>query len=347
MPVFMVAADDDPDRVKSITAPSVSWNSSAGVTGTYRYYRYLEMFRSWHLLVSASTNINRSVWFTYDDDRRTPRALTLNILVRMRRNLFYRYWGLGPNTTPEGESSYTRLFAIASARVGWNLTSDLNVGAYGEVRGDSPERHALEGLPATQDAYPDAPGLGGSALVRAGLNVRYDTRAQGDYSPVGFAAELSGDVGHGITGVGWIGQFRGTARVLVPEFSFLQGAARFYWMQVVGNDVPFYDQASLGGEVLFRGFPENRFIDMGAWQVEAEQRFKLFQTHFFGVVADWRIDPFVAAGQVYGQTAPWEHVRGSVGAGLRMFIHPDILGRVDLAYAGEGLRAYVVLGYPY
>ena len=347
MPVFMVASDDDPDKVKSITAPSVSWNSSAGVTGTFRYYRYLEMFRSWHLLLSASTTINRSVWFTYDDDRRTPRALTLNILVRMRRNLFYRYWGLGPNTVPESESSYTRLFAVASARVGWNVTSDFNVGVYGEVRGDSPERHALEGLPATQDLYPDAPGLGGAALVRAGLNVRYDTRLQGDYSPAGFAAELSGDVGHGITGVGWIGQFTGTARVLVPEFSFLQGAARFYWMQVVGNDVPFYDRASLGGEVLFRGFPENRFIDMGAWQVEAEQRFKLFQTHFFGVVADWRIDPFVAAGQVYGQTAPWEHVRGSVGAGLRMFIHPDILGRIDLAYAGEGLRAYVVLGYPY
>ena len=111
--------------------------------------------------------------------------------------------------------------------------------------------------------------------------------------------------------------------------------------------MPFYDQASLGGEVLFRGFQEDRFIDMGAWEVEAEQRFKLFQTHIFGVVADWRIDPFVAAGQVYGQTAPWEHVRVAGGAGLRMLIHPDILGRVDLAYGGEGLRAYVVLGYPY
>ena len=89
---------------------------------------------------------------------------------------------------------------------------------------------------------------------------------------------------------------------LVPEFNFLQGAARFYWTQVIGSDdVPFYDQASLGGELLFRGFPEDRFIDMGAWEVEAEQRLKLFQTHIFGVVADWRIDPFIAAGQVYGQ----------------------------------------------
>jgi hypothetical protein len=340
MPVFMVADDDDPDRVKSITAPSVSWNTSAGVTGTYRYYRYFEVFRSWHLLLSASTTINRSVWFTYDDARRTPRALTFNLLARVRRNLFYRYWGLGPNTTPEAESSYTRLFAIASGRVGWNLTSNLNLGVYGEVRGDRPEEHAIKGLPATQTAFPDAPGLDGSALVRGGLQARYDTRTQGDYSPGGFAAELSADVGHGITGLGWIGQFSGTARVLVPELSFLQGAARFYWMQVVGNDVPFYDQASLGGEVLFRGFPENRFIDMGAWEVELEQRSSCSRlTSGVGRLAH---RPLVAAGQVYGQTA-----LGRVRAGLRdVFIHPDILAR-RLGYAGEGLRAYVVLGYPY
>jgi len=347
MPVFMVPSDDDPDRVRSITAPSLSWNSSAGFTATGRYYRYFEPLHSYHLLLSASTNINRSLWFTYDDDRRTPRAFTFNVLARVRRNLFYRYFGLGPDTTPEGESSYTRLYAIASARIGWNLTSRLNLGVYGEVRGDQPERHAIKDLPATQDVYPDAPGLGGSAFVRGGLAVRYDTRLEGDYAPSGFATELSGNLARGISGVGWFGQVTGTARVIVPELSFLQGAARLYWMQIIGDDVPFYDRASLGGEVLFRGFPEDRFIDMGAWEIEAEQRITLFQTHIFGVTADWRIDPFIAAGQVYGESKPWEHVRVGAGAGLRMWIHPDILGRIDLAYAGEGVRAYVVLGYPY
>lgn len=348
MPVFMVPADDDPDRVKSITAPSLSWNSSAGVTATGRYYRFFEPLRSTHLLLSASTTINRSLWFTYDDDRRTPHQLTLNILVRVRRNLFYRYFGLGPDTLASGESSYTRLYSIASARVGWNITSDLNLAVYGEARGDKPEVHAIKGLPETQVAYPDAPGLDGAAFIRGGLMLRYDTRALRDYAPAGFSGELYGNVARGITGVGTFGQLGATARVLVPEFSFLQGAARFYWLQTIGKDVPFYDQASLGGEVLFRGFQEDRFIDMGAWEIEAEQRLKLFQTHIFGVVADWRIDPFISAGQVYGSDAsPWSHVRVAGGVGARMWIHPDILGRVDLAYGGEGLRAYVVLGYPY
>ena len=345
LPVFMRTQDD---WITSITAPSISWNTSAHFTGTFRFYRYLALLQSWHLILSASTVINRSFWLEYDDDRRIPHAFTKNLVLRVRRNLFFRYFGLGPDTPEDGESSYTRLYATANARIGWNVTSNLNLALYGELRGDRPERHAISGLPETQDLYPDAPGLGGSAFVRGGFSIRYDTRPQSDYSRAGFVTELTGNVAQGLTGVGRFAQLGGTARGLLPELSFLQGAARFYWMQVFGTDVPFYDQASLGGEDLFRGFQEDRFIDMGAWEVEVEQRVTLFQTHIFGVVADWRIDPFVSVGQVYGEGAPpWSHVRAAGGAGLRAFIHPAILGRVDVAYGGEGVRAYVMLGYPY
>ncbi|HXJ21105.1 MAG TPA: hypothetical protein VMT03_12815 [Polyangia bacterium] len=345
MPVFMRS---DNDKVSSITAPSLSWNSSVHITGTYRYYRYLGLLRSWHLILSASTVINRSIWFQYDDDRRTPHAFTANIMFRVRRNLFYRYFGLGPYTTEQGESSYTRLFATANARIGWNWTQNLNVALYGELRGDRPEVHAISGLPETQVVYPDAPGLNGSAFGRAGFSIRWDTRPLGDYSVLGLESELTGNIAQGITGVGRFATFGWITRGVIPELSFLQGAARLYWLQVIGSDIPFYDQASLGGEVLFRGFQEDRFIDKGAWEFETEQRVRLLQTHFFGVVADWRIDPFVAVGQVYGPgSTPWSRVRASGGFGLRALIHPDILGRVDLAYGGEGLKVYVTLGYPY
>ena len=345
MPVFMRSDDD---VVSSITAPSVSWNSSAHYTGTFRYFRYLSLLNSWRFIVSASTVINRSIWLEWDDDRRTPHTFTKNLVFRVRRNLFYRYFGLGPNTTAEDESSYTRLFATANARIGWNVTESLNVALTGEVRGDRPERHAIKGLPETQEVFPDAPGLDGSAFVRAGVSVRYDTRVDGDYSRIGFATELTGSLAQGLKGVGRFGQLGWTGRALIPELSRLQGAVRLYWLQIIGgDDVPFYDRASLGGELLFRGFQEDRFIDMGAWEIEAEQRLTLFQTHIFGVVADWRLDPFVSAGQVYGEASPWSHVRFAAGSGLRVLIHPDILGRIDLAFGGEGLRAYVVLGYPY
>ena len=128
----------------------------------------------------------------------------------------------------------------------------------------------------------------------------------------------------------------------MPELSCLQGAARIYWMQVFGTDVPFYDQASLGGEDLFRGFQEDRFIDMGAWEVEAEQRVKLFRTHLFGVVADWRIDPFVSVGQVYGDGHDALVVRARLGgirsACLDSSRHPRPRRFGLRRRGGEGLR---------
>jgi len=348
MPVWMHTPDGQ-EKIDSIYAPSLSWNKYAGVTGTFRYYRYFHELGTWFFVASGSTEINRSLWFQYDDDRRDVGTTTKNFLVRVRRNLFYRYFGLGPDTTPEGETSHTRLFGVASARYGWNVIRNVNIAAFAEIRGNKLEFHTIGDLPATQFVYPDAPGLDGAALLRQGLALRYDTREHGDYTATGFASDLSGSLAEGLVGAGIFAEIIWDSRVLLQETTWLQGAARAYWRQLINGSrpIPFYDQASLGGELLMRGFPTDRFIDTGAWEVEMEQRIRLFQTHIFGVEADWRIDPFVAVGQVYGTDSPFSHVRVATGAGLRMWVKPNVLGRVDLAYAGEGFKAYVVLDYPY
>jgi hypothetical protein len=349
MPVW-VRSKDGQDQIDSIIAPSISWNKSAGVTGSYRYYRYFHELGTWFFVASASTEINRSLWFQYDDDRRDVGATTKNLIVRVRRSLFYRFFGLGPDTTPAGESSHTRLFGIAAYRYGWNVIRNVNIAAFAEIRGNRLELHTIGDLPATQVVYPDAPGIDGAALLRQGLALRYDTREHGDYTANGFASDLSGSLAEGIVGAGVFAEIIWDSRVLVQETSWLQFAGRVYWRQLIsgGRPIPFYDQAALGGELLLRGFATDRFIDTGAWEAEVEQRIRLFQTHIFGVDADWRIDPFVAVGQVYGSTStPWSHVRAAAGLGLRMWVRPNVLGRVDVAYGGEGIKAYVVLDYPY
>lgn len=109
-----------------------------------------------------------------------------------------------------------------------------------------------------------------------------------------------------------------------------------------------YQQSRLGGAYLLRGFTEGRFADRQSWTVEAEQRIRVRQTRMFGVVTDWRIDPFVAAGQVFGATrGPLAHPQVAAGVGLRAFVRPNLVARVDLADGGEGLKVYVELGYPY
>jgi hypothetical protein len=352
MPVFMrtrTTEDDtsEPGSVYSITAPSISWNKAAGVTGTLRYYRYIDLVRSWSLIASLSTHVNRTIWFTYDDLTREPRATTTDAVVMVRRNLFFRFFGFGPDTTEADESSYTRTTLTANGRWGYNLTPDLNLGAYAEIRGDLVEEHPIFGLPALQDLYPDAPGVHGAAMLRQGVTLRFDTREGGDYADRGLASELSVFLAEGIEHAPVFGQITSHTRLLIPENSYLQFGARAYWTQIIGSNVPFYYRASLGGELLLRGYPLDRFIGNGAWEVEIEQRSRFLQLHLFGVVSDWRVDPFISVGQVYDGADIFSHVRVTGGLGLRAWVRPNVLGRVDLAYASEGFRAYVVLGYPF
>lgn len=336
--------------VRIIGAPSVSWNSAAGVNGTLRFYYYPSPVRALSVIAAASTHVNRTLWVTYTDLPVEMGRATLETDAMIRRNIFFRFFGLGPDSMEENQSSYTRTTALATARWGWNFPYHLNLGARGTIRHDNPIRNPIFGLPATQDLFPTAPGINGAGVVAGELSLRFDTRPVAEYSRAGLAAELRAGYDDGLSAFDQFFQITGQVRGLIEENPDVQGAARFYWTREFGggDNVPFYYQAILGGDSLLRGFPDDRFIDRGAWELEIEQRIHLFDTHMFGVSTAWRVDPFLAIGQVYG---PWSdivsHVRLSGGAGLRAWVRPNVLGRVDVAYAGEGINAYVVLGYPY
>lgn len=348
LPVFMRV--DGTGRTTQIFAPSVSWNSAARINGTIRYYYFPSLQRRWTFIIAASTNVNRSFRLEYRDAPGEPGRYTIDVQALARRNLFYRFFGFGPNTAESDQSSYTRELALLSARVGRNVLPHLNLGVRGGVRWDRAQEGAVFDLPPTQELYPDTPGLTGAALATAELSARFDTRVDGDYDVKGVASELHVARDFGFAGGVSLWRLTWHTRLLVRETSFLTGAAHLYWTDGLGggNNVPFFYRSALGGDTLFRGFPDDRFIDRGAWQAEAEQRFKLFTTNWFRVRADWRVDPFVGVGQVYPKFADIaSRVRVAAGIGLRAFVHPNILGRVDVAYSSDGLVAYVLLGYPY
>jgi hypothetical protein len=347
MPVFLRV--DSTGEIRHIWAPSVSWNKAAGVNGTLRYYRYPDREQAWSVIAAASTHVNRTLWLTYDRFPLEPGRLTLELFGLARRNLFYRFFGLGPDSLKENESSYTRTTGMLTSRTGVNVPGHFNIGVRFTIRDDQPKEHAIFGLPTLEQAHPGTPGINGGAMALAGLSLRYDTRRDLDYSDQGIAVEVAGNRAFGLRGFDHFWQVWSQARALWMETSWLQGAARLLVTQELGgHDIPFFYQSSLGGEQLLRGFPEDRFIDRGAWLIETEQRFRVLRTHLFHVITDWRIDPFVGVGQVYGRLEDiGSHLRPTAGIGLRAWVHPNILGRVDVAYAGEGPRAYVVLRYPY
>jgi hypothetical protein len=347
LPVFMGV--DATGRTTWITAPSASWNSATKVNATFRYYSFPTTTRQWFLILAGSTHVNRSFRFDFRNVPGFPWSMTEEVQLLARRSLFYRFFGFGPDTTHADQSSYTRELALASARAGVNLAPHWNLGVRGGARWDKPQVGAVFGLPPTQLRYPGTPGLDGAALGTFELSLRFDTRDRGDYDVAGVASELHGARDFALKNGESFWRATWHTRVLWTEGAWARGAAHLYWTDESGGPrVPFYYRSALGGDTLFRGFTDDRFIDRGAWEAEFEQRFRLFTTHLFHVTADWRADPFVAVGQVYPELdSMFSRVRKVIGLGLRSFVYPNVLGRVDLAYGSDGFVAYVILGYPY
>lgn len=347
MPVFVRVCPSD-QRTRWIVAPSLTWNSIIHYTGTLRLYAYPDPDTTLSVVASASTRINYNLLAQWQRRPAADGTWTDEATVRVERSAFDRFFGLGPDAPAAAETSYTGARALATIRRGRNLGGAINAGASAGFERDGIEDRGVHGLPLAPERFPDVPGMHGATVLWQGLDVRYDDRAGGDYAAHGVRLEASGAVVEGLAGAPTFLRLGAQARGVWRERSWLSGAARGAWSAVTGGGVPFYQQSRLGGAYLLRGFTEDRFADRQSWTVEAEQRIRVLQTRMFGVVTDWRIDPFVAAGQVFGaRRGPLAHPQVAAGVGLRAFVRPNLVARVDLADGGEGLKVYVELGYPY
>jgi hypothetical protein len=348
MPVFVRVCTAD-QRTQWILAPGVTWNSVIHYTGTLRLYAYPDTDTTATLIASASTRINYNVLGMWQRLPAATWAWTDEDILRVQRTAFARFYGLGPDTPASAQTSYTSVRVLATARRGLNLIGHLNVGLDAGVEHDAIEDRGVPGLALSPEVFPHVPGMmAGSTVAWQGADIRYDDREGGDYAERGVRLEASGAVVEGITRSPNFLRFGAQARGILPELAWLSGAARVTWSAVTRSDAPFYLQSQLGGSFLLRGFGEGRFTDRQAWEAEAEQRIRLLQTHMFGVVADWRVDPFVTVGQVFSHLdGVLSRPRAAVGIGLRAFVHPTTVGRIDLAYSSEGTSVYVEIGYPY
>jgi hypothetical protein len=347
MPVLLrVCAADQ--STEWLFAPSVTWNSVIHLTGSLRFYGYLDPDTVLTVIASASTRINRRLVARWQRLPAADGTWTDEAVLSAERSAFARFFGLGPDAPASAETSYTSARLLASERRGRNLIDHVNAGILVGFERDAIEDRGVPGLPLAPERFPGAPGMRGSTVLWQGIDLRYDDRAGGDYAEQGVRVEASLAVVEGLAGSPTFLRGEASARGIFPELAWLSGAARALWTGVSDRSAPFYLQSSLGGSFALRGFPDGRFVDRQAWTIEGEQRIRLVQTHILGVAVDWRADPFVAAGQVFHDLrSALSHPRLSGGVGLRAVVHPNLVGRVDIASGGEGISVYAEIGYPY
>jgi hypothetical protein len=344
MPVLVHVCPDD-QRTEWVLAPSVTWNSTIHLTGTLRLYAYPAPHTTLTVILGASTRIARRLVIMRQD---LGGSTTDESFLRVEHDAFARFYGLGPSTSSSGESTYTAEHAIASERRGLALPQHFNLGGTLGIDHEDVGAGGVKGLPQARVAYADVPGMSRPSFIFwQGLDLRYDDRDGGDFADHGMWADAALVIAEGLQGAPTFVRGDLQARWLFPEHGFLSGAVRVAYSGMSAATAPFYLQSTLGGPFLLRGFSAGRFYATQMWTAEVEQRIRAWRMHAFGVVADLQLDPFVTVGQVFDRLSQLDQPQLAAGVGFRAFIHPNIVGRVDAADGGEGLKIYVEIGYPF
>jgi hemolysin activation/secretion protein len=117
----------------------------------------------------------------------------------------------------------------------------------------------------------------------------------------------------------------------------------------IGDQVPFFEQSSLGGQNNLRGYGVDRFIDKNLLSWSVEERIHMVRTKIAGVTADFEMAPFLDTGQVFNSfnDVSFKDYRMTPGIGFRAIVKPNVVGRVDYGYSQEGGAVFAGLNFPY
>jgi len=283
------------------------------------------------------------------------------------RTLTRRFFGLGPDSNADDETSYTDELvelggglSLALPRPGSDWV--LDVGARMELH----ELSAGEvgGQPSTDDAFPeifeDAESRDLGWLV---AGIAYDTRDSQLNPYSGWHVELQGELA-AVQSNGEVGSrvrleashvlplpglfhSGGTPDEEHPPTDVLALAAR---LDQAGGDLPFFALPSLGGGDTLRGFIAGRFRGDSSWTTAAEYRFWLLPRGI-PITRSVRIERvglalFAEAGAVanHFQALARSDVRWSAGIGGRLTLERQAPFRVDVGFSSEGVEVTAGFG---
>lgn len=263
--------------------------------------------------------------------------------VQRRHEAAQRFYGQGPESEFDDQSSFGLSATIIDATAGVHVTRWLTVSAgVGHANPDITESSETSSVPPTQGAFDDgtAPGLVFqptyvTSHVEAAIDTRnagnprrgglyqvqlrrFDDREGGAYSFADTRIELQ----HYIP-------FWNLSRVLALR-------ALVHQADELGQaQVPFYLMPTLGGARSLRGYDRQRFRDRSLLLLSAEYRYE--------------VNPFLMAAVFYdaGQVAPdWglfrlNEMRDNYGFGLRFGSSNAVALRADLAFGGEDAVRFI------
>ncbi len=342
---------DDEKVIKYILAPDVRWNKITGVFPAFRLFGFPSLDQKWSIVARKSQHIDEDYEFVYQDESFWQDRMRLSADLEYERDSTERFFGFGNGSSEKDESNYTAKEAVGVVRVNYRLQPTLELTYQSRVRWFRVQEGGVDKFPFIGDEHPDTPGLGGATVVGQQIGIVYDSRDDTNIPRQGgfglFTAEFIPRIlGSSFDAI----KYAAEVRKFIPfrDRVVLAMHSRIDYLQS-NDDVPFFEQNTVGGRRSLRGFGSGRFVDSNSFFASAELRTRVYQRQIFGVNAELELAPFVDFGQVFksSRSSPFNDLHAVGGLGFRGVVRPQVVGFVDIGMGEQGLAVFTGLEYPF
>lgn len=350
--IVPILKTDSDGELKNLVAPMLIHNSIVGMRGAINLFHYEPGGREIRLIASAAEKIERRLTFSYTDPAFSQGRYSLSFGASYFKNATSRFFGLGQESLESAETNYTDVETRANWRFGVHVNEVTQISIGQRFRQVSLATGATV-LPFTGDEFPTVDGVQGTTMIFGNrATFYYDTRnnliSPTDGMAVTAYAELNQNIRNGDHPI--YSRYELEVKKLFPsESKRAILIVRANLQATIGDQVPFFEQSSLGGQNNLRGFGVDRFIDKNLVALSIEERIHLVRTKIAGTSADFEIAPFLDTGQVFNdyRDVTFRNYRMTPGIGFRGIVRPNVVGRVDYGYSREGGAIFAGLDFPY
>lgn len=342
------------DEVSTLVAPQMNYNKNFGVTTILYGAFYPSPERHWQINLAQATKINQEYRVRYTDRLFLQSdKLDLHALAVAYTDGSARFFGFQSTASKANETNYADQELGGDISLGYHITDNFKLVVGERLKKVNIKQGAVPGIPFIGDKFTvaEVPGIDGFSVHAQQLSLIYSTLDSLDLPTTGMDARcfVEGSaraLGSSADYVGFGAEVKGFIPLQDARFITV---VRLAYNEVTGDNVPFLERSTLGGETTLRGYGRYRFIDNSYLLLNLEERIRLFRLKLFNVLADWEAAPFVDFGSVMssvGHAKPTSF-QFNPGIGVRAVVRPNIVGRVDVGIGKEGPAVFVGLGYPF
>jgi outer membrane protein assembly factor BamA len=350
--IVPILKTDSDGELKYLVAPMLIHNSIVGMRGAVNLFHYEPGGREIRFIASAAEKIERRLLFSYSDPAFSQGRYSLNFSATFFKNATARFFGLGQATSESAQTNYTAREGRINWRFGIHVNEVTQISVGQRFRQVSLQQGATD-LPFTGDEFPTVPGVQGETLIFGNrATFHYDTRNSLVSPTDGMAATAYAEVNQNIHNSAHpvYSRYEFEFKKLFPsESKRAILIVRADLQATIGDQVPFFEQSSLGGQNNLRGYGVDRFIDKNLVALSIEERIHVLRTKIAGATADFEVAPFLDTGQVFNnyKDVTFDNYRMTPGIGFRGLVRPNVVGRVDYGYSKEGGAVFAGLDFPY